>query len=301
MSSRTATRLIGAFAIPALGLGLTACGSEEEPTAGATTAAEENAAAALSPGEAVLASVENLNASSYQMASTMTIDGTEFMSMTASYEGENSHASADIFMSAMLSAFGEDLSAEDQAMMGDMFGDMHSETIVVDNVLYMQMSGGMYDAMAESYGEDAWFTTDLTSEGALAEAYAQYGGMDLGQQTELILTELTDVKETGDGVYTGTLNGDSEAVSALAGSGLGMGSDAGSDVAGMIDGTEVTVTLDDDGLLKSMSMALPEIEGMTMEMTSEITEIGGSYDIKAPESTNLHDFEEFVSGMGAGM
>lgn len=298
MSSRTATRLIGAFAIPALGLGLTACGSEEKPTEGATTAAEDGGAAALSPGEAILASVENLNASSYQMEASMTVDGVEFMAMTGAYEGESSKASADIYMSAMIEASGEQMSAEEQAMMGDMFGDMHTETVVVDQVMYMQLSGGMFDAMAESYGEDAWFTMDLTSEDAIAEAYAQYGGMDLAQQTELILTGLTDVKETGDGVYTGTLSADSEALAGLSGAGLGAGSDAGSDAAAMIEGTEVTVTLDGDGLLKSMTMAMPEIEGMTMEMTSEITEIGGTYDIKAPESTNLHDFEEFTSAMG---
>jgi hypothetical protein len=50
-----------------------------------------------------------------------------------------------------------------------------------------------------------------------------------------------------------------------------------------------------------MTMAMPEVEGMAMEMTSEIVEIGGSYDIKAPESTNLHDFDEFLSAMGGGM
>lgn len=290
MSSRTATRLIGALAVPALALGLSACGADEKPADDATTAAGEDAAAALSQGEALLASVENLNSDSYKMEASMTIDGAEFMAMTGAYEGENSKASADIFMSAMMEASGEEVPPEMEAM----FGDMHTETVVVDNTMYMQMSGGMFDAMAESYGEDAWFTTDLTSEGALAEAYAQYGGMDLAQQTEMILTELTDVEETGDGVYTGTLSGDSEAMSALSGS-------TGADAAAMVDGTQVTVTLDGDGLLKTMTMSMPEVEGMTMEMTSEIVEIGGSYDIKAPESTNLHDFEEFSSAMTGGM
>lgn len=295
MSSRTATRLIGAFAIPALGLGLAACGSEEKPSEG-SNAGNEGAVAALSPQEAVLASLEGLDDSSYKMESTMTVDGTEFMAMTGSYEGESSQASADIFMSAMMEASGEQMTPEEEAMMGDMFGDMHTETVVVDQVMYLQMTGGMFDSMAESYGEDAWFTLDLTSDDAIAEAYAQYGGMDLAQQTELILTELTDVEETGDGVYTGTLSADSEAMSALSGSSL-----AGSDASAMVDGTAVTVTLDDDGLLKSMTMAMPEVEGMTMEMTSEIVEIGGSYDIKAPESTNLHDFDEFTAALGGGM
>ncbi|MDN3239331.1 hypothetical protein [Glycomyces tritici] len=296
MSSRTATRLLGALAVPALALGLSACGAEEKPASETSEAPEEGAVAALSPQDAILASVENLSASSYQMDASMTIDGTEFMAMTGAYEGENSKASADIFMSAMMEASGETMTAEEEAMMGGMLDDMHTETVVFDKVMYMQFTGGMFDAMAESYGEDAWFTMDLTSDEAMAQAYAQYGGMDLAQQTELILTELADVEETGDGVYTGTLSGDSEAMSALSGSAMG-----GADAAAMVDGTQVTVTLDDQGLLKTMTMSMPEIEGMTMEMTSEIVEIGGSYDIKAPESTNLHDFEEFTAALGGGM
>jgi hypothetical protein len=291
MSSRTATRLIGAFAVPALGLGLAACGSDEKPSEAATSAADDAAAAALSPGEAVLASVENLNGSSYKMESTMTVDGVDFMAMTGMYEGENSQASADIFMGAMMEASGETMTAEEEAMMGGLLGDMHTETVVVDKVMYMQMSGGMFDAMAESYGEDAWFTMDLTSDEEMAQVYAQYGGMDLAQQTELMLSELENVEETGDNTFTGTLSADSEAMSALSGS-------TGADAAAAIEGTEVTVTLDDEGLLKTMSMTMPEMEGMVMEMTSEIVEIGGTYDIKAPESTNLHDFEELSAGLG---
>lgn len=297
MSSRTATRLLGALAVPALALGLSACGADEQPASESTEGGDPGAAAALSPQDAILASVENLNASSYQMEATMTLDGTEFMAMTGAYEGENSRASADIFMSAMMAASGETMTAEEEAMMGGMLEDMHTETVVVDQIMYMQMTGGMFTAMSESYGEDAWFTLDLTSDEAMAQAYAQYGGLDLAQQTELILTELADVEETGDGVFTGTLNPDSEAMSALSGSPLGAGADAGA----LVEGTTVTVTLDDAGLLKSMTMQMPEVEGMTMEMTSEITEIGGSYDIAAPDSTNLHDFEEFTSALGGGM
>jgi hypothetical protein len=115
--------------------------------------------------------------------------------------------------------------------------------------------------------------------------------MDLGQQTEQILTELENVEETGDNTFTGTLSADSESMSAL--------SDAsGTDAAAMVEGTEITVTLDDDGLLKTMTMTLPETEGMAMVLTSEIVEIGGTYDIAAPESTNLHPFEDLMAGAG---
>jgi hypothetical protein len=290
MSSRTATRLLGALAVPALGLGLVACSSEEpaNETAGGN---EEEAVAALSPQEAVLASVSGLDDSSYKMESNMTVNGLDFMLMTGEYDGDASQASADILMSAILEASGQEMSAEEQAMMEGMFTDMHTETIVVDQVMYMQMTGGVYDAAAESFGEDAWFTVDLTSDDAIAEVYSQYGGMDLGQQTEQILTELENVEETGENTFTGTLSADSESMSAL--------SDAsGADAAAMVEGTEITVTLDDDGLLKTMTMTLPETEGMAMVLTSEIVEIGGSYDIAAPESTNLHPFEDLMAGAG---
>jgi hypothetical protein len=281
--------MLSALAVPALGLGLAACGSEEP--ANDTATGNDEAVAALSPQDAVLASVENLDASSYKMESNMTVNGLDFMVMTAEYDGESSKASADILMSAMMEASGETMTAEEQAMMESMFGDMHTETVVADQVMYMQLSGGMFDAMAESFGEDAWFTVDLTSDEAMAEVYSQYGGMDLGQQTKTILSELEGVEETSPGVYTGTLSADSESMSALAGT-------AGTDATALVEGTEVTVELDGDGLLKTMTMSMPEIEGMTMVMTSEIVEIGGSYDIAAPESTNLHPFEDLMAGAG---
>lgn len=291
MSSRTATRMLGALAVPALGLGLVACGSDEPANDTAGGNEEEAAVAALSPQEAVLASVSGLDDSSYKMESNMTVNGLDFMLMTGEYDGDASKASADILMSAIVEASGEQMTAEEQAMMEGMFSDMHTETIVVDQVMYMQMTGGMYDAAAESFGEDAWFTVDLTSDEAIAEVYSQYGGMDLGQQTEQILTELENVEETGENTFTGTLSADSESMSAL--------SDAsGTDAAAMVEGTEITVTLDDDGLLKTMTMTLPETEGMAMVLTSEIVEIGGSYDIAAPESTNLHPFEDLMAGAG---
>lgn len=289
MSSRTATRLLGALAVPAVAFGLAACGSDEPAGDASNEGGNDGAVAALSPQEAVLASVTGLDDSSYKMESNMTVNGLDFMVMTGEYDGDASKASADILMSAMLDAAGDEMTDEDRAMMESMFGDMHTETIVVDQTMYMQMSGGMFDAMAESYGEDAWFTMDLTSDEALAEVYAQYGGMDLAEQTELMLTELSDVEETGDNTYSGTLSADSESMSALAGA-------SGADAAELVEGTEVTVELDDDGLLKSMTMTMPETEGMTMVMTSNIVEVGGSYDIAAPESTNLHPLEDLMAG-----
>lgn len=287
--NRTAQRLAGALAVPALGLALAACGSDEPAEQTGSGSTDEQANAQLSPQEAVLASVEGLNDSSYKMESTMTVNGLDYMVSTGTYAGEDSQASIDILMSALMEASGQEFTAEEAEMMGSMFGDMHTETIVVDKVLYMQMSGGMFDTMAEDFGENAWFTMDLTEDAALGDIYSQYGGMDLAEQTELVLTELTDVEESGDGTYTGTLNADSEAMSALSGA-------SGAEAAAL-EGTVVTVTLDGDGLLQTMTMTMPEYEGMTMEMTSTIVEVGGEYTIAAPETDNLHDFSEFA-GMG---
>jgi hypothetical protein len=290
MTSRTAQRLAGAIAVPALGLALVACGSDEpaDQSGGDT---DNQGTAQLSPQDAVLASVEGLNDSSYKMESVMTVNDLDYLTATGTYAGESSQASADILMSALMEASGEQYTAEEQEMMSSMFGDMHTETIVVDQVLYMQMSGGMFDAMAEDFGEDAWFTMDLTEDAALSEIYSQYGGMDLAEQTELVLTELTDVQETGEGTYTGTLTAESEAMTALSGA-------SGAEATALVDGTEVTVNLDDDGLLESMVMTMPEYEGMTMEMTSTVVEVGGDYEITAPATDNLHDFEEFGASLG---
>jgi hypothetical protein len=125
----------------------------------------------------------------------------------------------------------------------------------------------------------------------MAEVYGQFGGLDLRAQTETMLSSLENVEETGDNTFTGTLSADSEALAPFV-------EDVPDADAAALEGTEVTVTLDDNGLLKSMTMALPEMDGIVMEMTSEITEIGGSYDIAAPDTDNLVPFEEFMrSGM----
>jgi hypothetical protein len=46
-----------------------------------------------------------------------------------------------------------------------------------------------------------------------------------------------------------------------------------------------------------MEMALPEIEGLTMHVIMEVVEVGGDYDIAAPESGNIYLFEEFIAAM----
>jgi len=293
MTFLNSRRALAALAIPALGLGLAACGSDE-PDGANGGSADNDAVSPLSAQEAVLASIEDLDDSSYKMESTVAMNGLEYMAMTGTYDGENSQASADIFMSTLMELSGEELTAEEQEAMEAMFGDMHTETVVIGDVLFMQMSGGMFDAMAETYGDDAWFTMELTEDEAIGDIYAQYGGMDLAEQTEMILGDLDDVEETSAGVYTGTLSADSESMAAFTEA-------AGSEGSELVDGTEVTVTLDGDGLLKSMTMDLPEYQGMAMSMSSEIVEIGGDYDIAAPTTDNLHDFEEFVSALSGGM
>lgn len=288
MHSRTSLRLTGVVAVAAFGLGLAACGDGSNDTAGGGSGdtADNEAAAALSPQEAVLAAVTGLDDDSYVMESSMTVSGSEFVTMTTTVDGENAKSVGDISMSAMAEAAGEEIDPS----MASLFGDMHSESIIVGDTAYMQFSGGMFGGMAEQYGEDAWFTLDMT-EGDMAEVYGQFGGLDLKAQTETMLSSLENVEETGDNTFTGTLSSDSEALAPFV-------EDIPDADATALEGTEVTVTLDDNGLLKSMTMALPEMDGIVMEMTSEITEIGGSYDIAAPDTDNLVPFEEFMrSGM----
>ncbi|GAA1664090.1 hypothetical protein GCM10009830_07020 [Glycomyces endophyticus] len=285
MHSRTTMRLTGAVAVAAFGLGLAACGDGSNDTTSGGSGDGDNAAAALTPQEAVAAAFQGLSDDSYKMESSMTVNGAEFVAMTTVVDGDNAQSTGDVFMSAMAEASGEEIDPS----MAALFGDMHTETILVGETAYIQISGGMFDGMAEEYGEDAWFTADAT-EGDMGDVYSQFGGMDLASQTETMLSSLENVEETGDNTFTGTLAADSEALSAFT-----EGATAAD--AAALESIEVTVALDDEGLLKSMTMTLPETDGMTMVMTSEVVEIGGSYDIAAPDTENLVPFEEF---MGAG-
>jgi len=284
----TPRRLAAAVAIPALAFGLTACGAGSESSEDTPTPPSE-----LSPEQVILSSYEGLAGESYRMEMTMTVNGIDFLSGTSLVEGEASQVSQDMYMSALLEASGEDFSEDPEAaeMLESLFTDIHSEMIVIDDVVYVQFTGGMLDT-SEAFGEDAWFTTDLSEFGDLEQIYEQFGSFDLASQTERLLTEITDVQESGDGVYTGTLSGESEMLSAV----LGAAGDPPAEA--LIDGAEVSVTVDDQGLLSKVEITFPELEGMTMHLVSEVVEIGGSYGITAPESDNLYPFEELINAAG---
>lgn len=288
MTVVTPRRLAAVAAVPALALGLAACSSDS------TAESNEDGSSQLSPEQVVLSSYEDLASQSYQMEMTVTVNGVTFLEATNQVEGEASRSSQDLYLSALMEASGEDLSADPEMaeMMESMFTDVHTETILVDGVVYIQLSGGMMDT-SEEFGEDAWFTTDLADSAVLDQVYQQVGGFDLASQTETLLNQLTDVQETGDGVYTGTLNADSEIAQAM----LGVTTASDPTSQQMLDGIEVTITVDDAGLLKQMEMTFPEVEGMTMHMVSEVVEVGGSYDITAPDSDNLYSIEELTGAM----
>jgi hypothetical protein len=275
--------LAGAAAIPALALGLAACDSGSTPESNGDDAVQ------LSPEQAVLASYDGLAADSYTMEMTVTVNDLDFLDATSLVEGEASRISQDLHLSAILEATGQDLSDPEIAeMMESALSDMHTETIVVDGVAYLQLSGGALGASSEEFGEDAWFTVDLAETGDLSEIHEQVGSLDLASQTERLLNDMTNVEETGDGVYTGTLSEDSELVQSLRG--------ATGDPAGQaaLDPVEVVVTVGDAGLLETMEMTFPEVDGVTMHIVSEVVEVGGAYGIAAPDSDNLHPFEDLV-------
>lgn len=293
----TPRRLAGAAAVPTLALALVACGAESGDTSG-------DPPGELSPEQVVLASYDELEGESYQMRSELTVDGVDFMEMVQEVEGESLRATQDMYMSAMLELMVDEIPQDDPKAaeaMEAMFSDMHTEMVVVDDVAYLQFSGGVFDSLAEEFGADAWFSAEfaefaeLTGSGDLAGVYEQLGSLDLAAQTELLLTELTDVRETGDGVYTGTLAPDSEVMRQLMGTAAVGGDPA---MAEVMEAAEVAIALDGDGVMQQMEISFPEIEGMAMTMISEVVEIGGDYDIAVPDSDNMHSFEEFInSGM----
>jgi hypothetical protein len=288
MSAFTLRRSVVVTAVSTLALGLTACGGGEED------GDEQGAAAAdLSPQEAVAASVENLGEASYKMESSMTLNGFDFITFTETFEDGLHQSSSDMLWSIIPEATG--LTEEEAAFMGDFFTDSHTETITTEDTVYFQFTDENLDAIIAEYGEDAWFTVDLADGSEFSEVYAQSGAVDLSEQTDQIVSALTDVEETAEGVYTGTLDPESEVMQQLMGATAGAGAEAGATT----EGTEATVTLDENGLLKKMEIVLPETDGMAMTLVSEVTETGVDYDITAPASTNLHDYEEYRAGIGA--
>lgn len=281
----TARGLASAAAIPVLALGLAACG------AGSGSGSTEDE---LSPEQVLLASYEGLEGESYRMETTMTLNDLDFMDATSTVEGGAAHLSQDIYLSAIMQVMGEGFAGDpDMAGMESMFTDVHTEMVLVDDVIYLQLSGGIF-AMSEEFDADAWFTIDLAEVGDLGAIYEQIGGFDLAAQTELLLNDLTEVEETGDGVYTGTLSGDSELVESMLGPAGAAGDAAGQAV---LDAAEVVVTVDDAGLLKSIEMTIPDVEGLTMHMVSEVVEVGGVYGIEAPDSDNIRSAEELFGAM----
>lgn len=288
MLTATARRLVGAIAIPALAFGLVACTDSGSDDSGADGSAK------LGPHDMVLASYEGLGDESYTMESVVTVNDLELMSMSSAVDGEAARSTQDLYMSAVIEAMGDDYSEDPEMaeMMEAMFADTHSEAIRIDDVIYMQFTGGMFAVMAEDFGEDAWFTLDLAEDTRMGDIYRQFGSFDLSEQTQMMLTDLSDVEETEEGVYTGTLDPESEAMRTM----LQATGGAANGVE-IPEGIEITVTVDDDGLLKTLEMTLPESEGMVVHMVSEVTDIGGDYAIAAPESDNMHSFDEFAGAM----
>lgn len=281
----TTRRLAGATALAALGLSLAACGADSSSGQDDTE---------LSPDQVVLASYEDLRGQSYTMESIITINGVPFVESTSEVNSDGSRTSQDMRLSALLDLVGDEM-AQDPAladMMALMFSDVHTESILVDGVLYMQMSGGVYAAIDAQYGPDAWFTIDIAEQADLEEALDKVGGFDLAAQTETLLNSLTDVRETSPGVYTATLRPDTGPMESIMDSMGTVGATAA------VESIEMTITLDDSGLLRSMEMNIPELEGATMQIVSTVADIGGQYDVAPPTSTNLHPFESLVGIMG---
>lgn len=284
-------RLVSVAALATLALGLTACDGGD----GGSSPSGTGDVSGLSPAEAVLASFQNLSSQSYKMESTVSVNDIEFVTSTSLVNGDAMHTSQDMHMSAMLEVAGQGL-PQDPAlrdMMGQMFQDTHTESILVDGVYYFQLTGGMYSSLTEQYGPDAWFTVDVSEQPDLNELYSEIGSFDLAAQTETLLNSLSDLRETSPGVYTGTLNPNAEPMQALLGSmgTLGTGANA-------FEGIEMVITLDNSGRLKSMEMTMPEMEGMTMRIVTTVVEVGGDYSIAAPQSTNLHSFDDLVNFTG---
>lgn len=291
MPTVTTRRVVSAAWAPALatlGLGLVACGVEVG--SGQVTAVPD-------PGQVVLASYEDLEGESYTMAATATIDGIDFLAATHQVAGDAARTSQHLYLSALLplppaERGGRPALPEVPPVLAELeslLTDLHTESILVDEVLYLQATGGRFDSLADQFGPDAWFTLDLAAHGDAADVHGQLGTFDLASQTELLLNDLTDVEETSDGVYTGTLAADSDALRSLLTGVPG--------AAAALDQAEVVITVDDQGLLQRLEITT-DLEGATLRLVNEVTEVGADHVITAPESDNLHPLEELLRAVG---
>lgn len=145
------------------------------------------------------------------------------------------------------------------------------------------------DVEVISIRDDAWAKTAVKGapEGwmhfSAKDATADIKSMDMGQLTKQMMDSLKDVKSTGDNSYTAKI--DLKEVAKT----FGGGSDAAK-----IKPFDVTFTLNDKDLLKSMDFTIPKsvTKDKKIPMSMDITKYGADVDIAAPPADEVTEMDD---------
>ncbi|MFC4334881.1 hypothetical protein [Salininema proteolyticum] len=283
----TSTKRFGVgLAATGLAFSLTACNDDKGDGSAEGTKDSGSDSGSLAPAEAVQAAARGFESESYAATLTMDLNGSPFMDGSMEFvDDKNNKSDTKIMMSAIVDNMDtSDMSAEEQQMMDEMMGglfqDVESSTVMVDGEVYMQMSA-----------DEAWVhMTAEEMDALMAQAGAEQKQVDIAGDANAILEELDDVEEVGDNEYEGTLKAGGEATGDLF---TALGEVSASD-------TVVTVKLDDQDRLDELSFAIDmtsEQAGvLKSDFTIDVTEWGGDYDIQAP-SGETKSWEEYQQEM----
>lgn len=280
-------RLCGMAAVPVLMLGLSACTIHSQ--------ADPDEVAVSLPGahEAVIAAYDGLADEPFTIKTSLEVNELDFIDQSTMVDGDSRRTTQDTYMSVIHEISGSDYSDDPEMaeLMKSQFADLQMEAIVVDEIAYMYHANDGYDSLAEEFGEDAWFSVDVTAETELGEIYGLFNTFDSADLAGQIIGDLADVELVGDGAYTGRLHNDTEALRSL----LEVADASTANDLSRVDEIEVNVALDDGDELESIELTLPETVGMTTTFVSEVVESGGEYEITAPATDNLYPIEELNS------
>ena len=245
-------RLVGSVALAAALALGTAACNDDDVPPTDSGQSSDSGDTPVDPAEAVSASLKQLEGTSY----TMDISMGDFGGGTFEVDLANKvqHGTLDLDFSSMAGSAGTPMSM------------MSMEMIIIDTDMWMKIDGL----------NDKWMHTTVDSV-----TDDQMSGMDMSQMTQEMLDTLDNVTMTGDNTYTATINVDS-----LAGT-LG----AESEGTG-VEPFDVTIVLNDDGLVQSMSFEVPMPDGTTLPMSMEITDYDMPVNVTPPadsEVTELGD------------
>ncbi|MGH8793721.1 MAG: hypothetical protein ACRDXX_13890 [Stackebrandtia sp.] len=273
MKLRNPVRLTGAAALTgALLLATAACNGSSG--AGDSGGGDDSKGADNAAQETVLASLDKLGDETYTVNMDMDFMGSGSFDVDVPNESQQGTFTLDF------AAISEATGAADDEGMEMLPDEMVMDMIVVGDDFYMMMSGNEMVSTG-----DKWIhmnAEELESAGGTGME-DQFAAMDMSEMTQQMMDSLDNVEETDDNTYTGTL--DMESLEKAFG-----GMSGGGETAEM-EPVDVTIVLNDDGLLERMDMDMT-VDDVDFTMSMEISDYGKELDIQAPADDEITDVED---------